>query len=336
MLDNPYKPSQVNLQLFYGKDRMKTAKDIAADLALYGESSALVGGRRMGKSTLLFKIKEELSSYKTILPYYVDVQARTELKSSDSSFAWLGTYAGLNNSGYADFGRCLRTKWMRDGGCSRIVFLIDEFDLFGTYDWHGHFFDNLRSLLTNNPEAREYIAIVVAGPKKLESLLVEGDGSPLGSALSWRYLALLDEEDSNRLVNEPTNGAVTREGQAGIFQKTGGHPYFIQSLMYRLHGVTPDQFLLQLTQAEKDFLNRHEGTLRGWWENQLNSDERAVFSLLLANGELSKRELKTSLPEVAMSDALRVLSYNGFIRIGGDESFGVVSSMLKQWVSNNS
>jgi hypothetical protein len=332
---NPYKPFHVNLDMFYGKDRMKLAKDIARDLAEYSESTAVVGGQRMGKTTLLYKIKKELSARKDVLSYYVNGQARTELDGSDASFAWLGTYAGVNNAGYADFGRAIKAKWIRDGAYSKIVFLIDEFDAFGTYSWHRHFFDNLRSLLSNNLELRDNIAVVVAGPKRLERLLLGGEGSPLGNVLSWRYLGLLDEEDTKRLVNDPTNGEVSQDDQRVVFRKTGGQPFFVQALMSKVFDVTPEQFQRELNAAEKDFLNRHDGTFRLWWENHLSQEEREVFSMIDSKGSISKDELKKVLPSVMVTNAVRILSYMGFIRPMDENSFCVAGSILKEWVAQN-
>jgi hypothetical protein len=332
---NPYQPFHVNLDLFYGKDRMKLAKDIARDLAVYGESSAVVGGQRMGKTTLLYRIKKELSDRKDVLSYYVNGQARTELDSSDASFAWLGTYAGVNNSGYADFGRAIKAKWIREGAYQRVVFLIDEFDAFGAYSWHRHFFDNLRSLLSNNLELRDNIAVVVAGPKRLERLLLGGEGSPLGNVLSWRYLGLLDEEDTKRLVNDPTNGEVSQDDQRAVFRKTGGQPFFVQSLMSKVFDVTPSQFLQELNSAEKDFLNRHEGTLRHWWENHLSQEEREVFCMINSKGVISREALKEGLPGVTVTSAVRVLSYMGFVRLLDPNSFCVAGSILKDWIAQN-
>lgn len=330
--ENPYKPRQVDLKLFFGKDRAKLVKEICNDLRTYCESSAVVGGQRMGKTTLLMKIKEELSDKGKVQCFYVDAQSRPQLGDSNAAFAWLGSHAGMGNSGYTDFGRVLKTTWVSDRGYSKVVFLIDEFDAFGAYEWHRHFFDNLRSLLVNNMEIRDRLGVVVAGPRKLESLLLGGEGSPLGNILSWRYLALLDEEDSKQLVSVPTDANVPEDVQELVFDKTGGQPYFIQYLMSKAYDGNPDETRPKLNRAEADFIGKNEQTFRLWWDNHLEANERAVFSLLLQSGSLSKSAIRKELPGLAVKDVLRTLSYIGFVKSVGEE-YAVAGSILRKWAS---
>jgi hypothetical protein len=74
---NPYHWDQVNLKLFYGRHQL--AIDIIADLNR-SHSNAVVGGRKIGKTTLLRKIENDLtlatrSSLATgllTLPVYID------------------------------------------------------------------------------------------------------------------------------------------------------------------------------------------------------------------------------------------------------------------------
>lgn len=335
MDNNPYDPRQINLNLFFGKDRLKAVKEICRDLTVYCESSAVVAGQRMGKTTLLNKIRAELSSKAGVRCFYVDAQSRPLLNSSNDAFVWLGSYAGAGNSGYEDFARSLKTKIVRDAACSKIVFLIDEFDAFGIYEWHRHFFDNLRALLANNQELRGHLAIVIAGARRLENLLLGGEGSPLGNILSWRYLHLFDEEDSGLLVDDPTNGSLPPEIRKLVWEKTGGQPYFIQFLMSKLYGNFPEPVIPKLERAENDLLEKHEGTFKLWWDKHLSENEQKVFLMLMEEGNLSKNDIKKRLPNVGVANALKILSYMGFIRSPKEGNYIPAGLIITKWVEEN-
>ena len=83
----------------------------------------------------------------------------------------------------------------------RVVVLIDEIQPVLRSPWGRGFCDNLRQLLTNEPDISSYLDVVIAGAKEMVEIAVD-IGSPLANVLSWKHLELFSYSETSALVSK--------------------------------------------------------------------------------------------------------------------------------------
>jgi hypothetical protein len=187
--------------MFFGRREIR--QEVLAGVR-QGASFAIIGGTRIGKTSLMFQIRqvllEELKgtqstvigpvflsthefprlSQSSIYRRIVD-EFRTTLAISGSDEDWKRGVRlfdkDLNEDEAFDaFRQALETIFQTRDADRRIVVMIDEVDELRRYEWSHSFFNNLRHLISQTT-AGERIAIVIAGTLAIRSLY-EVAGSP--------------------------------------------------------------------------------------------------------------------------------------------------------------
>lgn len=337
MMDNPYHWLKINPHLFYGIDRIKMIADIR-DRLVKGESFAVVGGRRLGKTTFLRRLEQEIKQHSPyLLAVYIDAQAMPYVENSDEAFNWIRTYIGreigLDLEGADRFGEWI-TRLVENTHRLRLVLIIDEFDAFSEYAWCHTFFDNLRALIHNTPGVSDRLCVVLAGVRILHTLLIR-QGSPLANVLSWKYLSLFNEEDTKRLVNEPTQGRFPPELSEIVWRNTGGHPFLIQFLMHHLCASrTETAFDEVLNQAERRFREEHDIIFKQWWFDHIGERERKIYRAIARGMTIEEIAQRLGYKPGDVQESLKVLSYIGLVR-KADGDYNLIGLIFNKWLQEN-
>jgi hypothetical protein len=358
---NPYDPHRVDISLFYGRNQLLS--DLKSDVTA-GRSCAVVGGRRIGKSTVLRKLEQILTQALTtnlhdglmIIPIYLDLLSIPIAESSrpiyaailSSMFACLTGLRLLNPRYGADMTRLAQfpgeesrvfkeilVGWLEilPPTCLvRFAVLFDEVEPIARSSWGNGFFSNWRSLLNNTPELYRNVCAVFAGAKEMNALC-EDVGSPLANVLVWRALTLFDWTDTYRLIQEPTGRRVRDHLVRKLFVLTGGHPFLVQFLMQRIcehDGSCTQQVVDDATGA---FLSSHTHVFSNWVSHFDHADRSAYVFLASKLRPQAKRELIQLVGDVAATNALSVLCHTGVAskRVSRTEVYRVQGTLFRDW-----
>lgn len=345
---NPYNWQRVNPDLFYGRT------DLASDLVrrlVNGQSFGITGGRRMGKTTLLRCVERDLFSYANeakrggllVVPIYVETQVFSSLHSSDSMYqgiasrlsTQLGQALGVAQANQEQVTASNFTDYLQSvinaitDYRAQMIFLFDEVEPIIKSDWGRAFFAHWRSLLHNRPDLSLYISAVFAGAS--EMLEIARDiGSPLGNILVWRELELFSQEDTAKLMREPSGHNWSDTFVVDLFELTGGHPYLIQYVMQIVcdHDVSEANQALEL--AKTQFLREQRVLFQSWWDRFDNSTH-AIYARVVEPGSLSIKTIISGFGHVT-NRRLSILAHTGVIRVDWQtDSVNVGGALFKEW-----
>lgn len=356
---NPYRWDQINLNLFYGRHEL--AAEILTDLR-ENHSNAVVGGRKIGKTTLLRKIERELAAAITsvpagslTLPVYVDIlklprpltpravyvdivrQVEQSLKNhgllKNAHRSQVSLFEELPREEIRVFAQILTDLVERMGGriFLRLAILFDEIEPIAKSDWAEGFFSNWRHLLSNEPDLSQHISVVLSGAKEM-SVIARDVSSPLANILSWRELSLFSRQETERLVHEPTGGHLSASIARAIFNLTGGHPFLIQYLMHHVCRYDTVEAKWRLEEARQKFLADQSFQFRNWFDKFSDDDRRVYAHLLSKRYGVPKREIVHLVGDVAANNSLAVLCNTGvIIRLSHREQYKIAGAMFRDW-----
>jgi hypothetical protein len=360
-ISNPYDPHRVDISLFYGRDQLLL--DLSSDVNA-GRSCAIVGGRRIGKSTLLRKLENSLTeqlptsahSGFVVIPVYVDILSITSGQSPRPVYAAIlsGVFAGLARlklighehrddmtllaQSPGEESRIFKevlVRWLAvvSQVCFvRIAVLFDEVEPITRSEWGNGFFSNWRSLLNNSPEIYHNICAVFAGAKEMNALC-EDVGSPLANILVWRTLSLFHWIDTYHLIQEPAGRRMSDRLARKIFVVTGGHPFLIQFLMQRICGQSRICTEEVVDDAARYFLSSHTQVFANWVSNFEEADRTAYVFLARKVRPQAKRDLVQLLGDTAANDALSLLCHTGVATKGRkhSEHYRARGTLFRDW-----
>jgi AAA+ ATPase superfamily predicted ATPase len=309
----------------------------------------------MGKTSLLTQIAQELKQkyvsveedYHFAIPVYIDM-----LDLSDATLqVFLGEVAGamrtyLQNTSLSNLISDHADKKLRSIKTAsgphyalinaiqslkeeilptqlRVVVLIDNL-------WRAQqekitlLYTSLRAL-HNEPTLEHILAYVITGDyRELGETL--SPGSPLENILLYQQLHVFSQEESMKLINEPTGSKIPYEVARRVYQETGGHPFLLQYLMSELceHADWTQLTKENVDEAIEKF-HKERRDFERWWGNFNREDWRVydalcqvdhasvddLNKLLNAHSDDGKR-LEVKKPKII--DALRILTTNGLIR----------------------
>ncbi len=325
-MNNPYIWNSVSTSLFFGRDAL--LNEILSGLpggvrCSYG----VTGGRRMGKSTLLRAIEEDLTnslllwreSGLVVVPIYLD--GLTFDRPIDPNALWkriikeisvaLGDIKFYDVRDFADFVSTCRTLLDRSELAVRVVVLVDEIEPILVCNWADGFFANWRALLSNIPEVSESFAAVFAGAREL-GRLQQDMGSPLMDVLEWRSLRNLSFSDTCRLMEEPVGRTFSDAFKARVFEHTGGQPMLVQ---YVMHHVVARNVFDQVDDVDKianQFISSRGWQFGDWWNKNCSSSARRVYRRLGdINNATSLRDLVLEFGIGPANEGVEVLQHVG-------------------------
>jgi hypothetical protein len=268
-------------RMFYGRER-ETATVLQT---IQTNSVALLGSRRIGKTSLIRRLQQELGKAR-FQPYFGDCQTvRTWSDFADlASRNWqVDLPADFKPSHLASM-----VAQLKERGDGQVIIILDEIDQL--IDWDQHhatdsvpeaFFRACRSL--SQERAAHF---VFSGERRIASRLWDPQ-SPHWNFCREVQLTQLDQTDAISLLVEPLramNIEIIRpvEFESQAWTRTSGHPQIVQFLgdrLIRLLDARPDRRNLQL-QAEDvvaitETFEFAEHYLSTYW-GQATQYERAV------------------------------------------------------------
>lgn len=262
-----------------------------------GESAAVSGMPRIGKSSLLLKI-EDPATQKAYLGEEMASNlycSYLNLQGIRSDYAvvnfWEEALEPLEESEHPDVVR--RWEQARDGRYGqrhltrlfdtlgrhhlRLLLLLDEFDqLFHQNGFQiGEFFGNLRTVISTGA-----LALVLSSRMKIADMNREADGfqgaagSPFFNTLIDVWLRPFDHESVKQLQRD-----VPPALHRFTTQIAGTHPYLLQGILATLaeHEYNPDP--ANLAAVADEFYSRVSHVFKDWWKAIDNGTRNLVIRL---------------------------------------------------------
>ncbi len=355
--DAPYRYDQPvdDPDLFVG--RWDTVRDIAAR-ARRGESFAVLGGTRIGKTSLFEQVRRtlaqrpETAAGRVVVPVFLSAQQFGRLSRSAIFAAVLDelgtrldgdTAKGLGRAvgelrrgdvaedfAFDHFVAALKRAMAHDDSFQLFI-LLDEVDELRQHDWSKHFFTNHRFLISQS-DLRQRVNVMIAGT--LSSVdLWNTAGSPFYNVVTLVEMGLVDDDALRELIRVGFPEGLPAQLEADVLRDVGGHPYLTQYVLSRLweHPGEPGGDTVE--RIGQQFLRERRGDFQRWW-NACNDDARRLFAEVVASRALFK---KHTAIEVFAGDVDRVeraldqLLVNGLVREMAPNRFEAGSRLFAQW-----
>jgi energy-coupling factor transporter ATP-binding protein EcfA2 len=352
---NPYIWQRVNPETFVGRENV--LNDICGDLT-GGKSVGLVGGRKIGKTTLIRKLQAllaERSKNAGVVPVYLDVLGVPSPFNQPAFYHALVSEIGSGIASAADRlgGACCDFPHRETGidygsfkmGLSKLlqdialkkgyklVIMIDEVEPIIASEWGPGFFSNWRSLISNTPEISPHVSVLFSGAKEM-STLAEDVGSPLANVLTVRSLGPLTWRALRQLALEPTKGHLPISVAREVFRASGGHPFLAQYLLHHICEFDLSESSARLAEACDRFLNSDAGQFVNWWRRHFSRDERTVYINLKQSG------VRMDLSDVAVLiggekavDGVETLNNFGVVRTTPKNLLHLNGTLFLEWVT---
>ena len=343
-------------EMFYG--RRQQVKDIIKEFRegndRNGKSYAIIGGRRIGKTSILLEIERQINALPAeqntspkLVPIYLDLVDIQPQKPGDFFKAII---AQLNaqklqgitnlhmrtddedndiNKVFDDFTTQIKEQVVAKMKDIRIVILADEVEFLFRHNWTREFAGKLSHLISIG-ELRKNVVIAMTGVTNLYQELKDL-GSPLALAVDKIILNVFDEEETQKLIDEPTNGMLPTKLRDEIVQKTGRHPFLIQYIMANLdEPPTPEKLhriIASFPEKREDFRI---------WQGSFDALERKILTyLIVKNAPVPHQELlrhfrEDDIETMNIVDAIQKLSYTGIVK-KTDKGYETNIPMFTEW-----
>lgn len=358
---NPYNYNlPVEPEMFFG--RQKDIDTLIHHLTtMPGNPIALIGGRRMGKTSLLEMILQRLERFAEestrgllLVPIFLDLTG--EGVDSPVSFFRLvseETYAVLVNlldkpldapplslkppaRAFEDLlKQWNRTTMMQQGCRLRLILLLDECEEIVTQPWAAELYGALRFLLIGR-STRLLFKVVMAGSHRFLTQ-VSQRGSPLRNVLTYHTLRVLNPHATSQLITQPTSGILADETVQAVAQQSGGHPFLTQYLMHHLWGAelelaTPEtvqRVVARFPRQRTDFWD---------WINGLDESRLRLYRYLAENqAPITEDDIRAALtpPLSNLPHALSALCYHGVVSHQDEKYYQIAGHMFHDWFIAN-
>jgi len=297
--------------------------------AATAESVGIIGGRRIGKTSLLLEIKKRIElvggrigvAPNQTIPVYVDFQEdvpssrrtffqsvfRNLVQQTESTGALLALpeTALFANQDEDDAVRDFKDSFLmliNHGSVKptqRFAILMDEMDVLISKGWVLEILANLRHILSAS-SVQNRLVVVLAGSEILH-LELQNKASPLHNILrATLQLRVLAEPEVDELI-ALSSVPVSKEQRAEILRLTGGHPMLVQYLLRRLNEDQPSS----LGDAAKQFSNERDD-FRTWTKHHFSQTAIEVFSVLASEHRLLSLRYVVAKLEKMISDGHQI------------------------------
>ncbi len=306
MLKNPFwHGTPVTLERFIGRE--EKLRTIANRIST-GQSVALSGSPRSGKTSLLYYLMEEENQVKLyggdadkLIFSYLDITSQDS--QLDRTKFWraalmpLSEYIQENADTTTTLAQAYHTCLENDFGTfvlervftqlrrmnKRLVLMIDGFDFLLQYQELKNsveFFGGLRSVASQSHGA---LAVVIAIDLSVTQLTEKvqdftRSGSPYFNFMDEVILGAFSQTEIDKLLAQADDD-FTIENKALIQEMAGGHPYLLQIMASCLLEV---DVALRPQQAIKDFYLKVGDVLNEIWNGWQPHTQQAVMSVTLA------------------------------------------------------
>lgn len=348
---NPYDWQRINPNLFYGRvDQLNNL----LDRLVKGQSFGLAGGRRMGKTTLLRRLEQDLFSFAQqakksslfVVPVYLDIPVLSASKTANTLYQGIlqqvinqinqlepNLISQQSEITAFNFSNQLQTilNILAKNHRPQIIFLFDEIEPIVNAEWGNGFFAQWRSLLHNTPNLSPYISALFTGASELFSI-AHDIGSPLGNILVWQELVLFSQNNTALLMREPSQYNWPDDFVADVFNVTGGHPWLIQYVMQIVSNNTIENAPQTLQEAKVQFLKEQNISFENWW-HKFDHLTQIIYAQLVQQGPLSRQEILAGYHNTSRANrGLSILAHTGVIKIDEEtDTVTVAGFLFKTW-----
>jgi hypothetical protein len=346
--------------MFFGR---RALRQEILDGVRQGASFAIIGGTRLGKTSLLFQVRQALleqlkAPQNTVIgPVFLSThelpplsqciiyrriieEFRVTLGIPGSDDEWRRGVALFDQSlpedrAFSAFQQALELVLLREFD-RRIVIMIDEVDELRRYDWSHFFFNNLRHLISQTT-AGERIAIVIAGTLAIRSLY-QVAGSPFLNVIhGTKSLELLSRAETEELVGRPIGHQLDAPVVSSIFLETGGHPFLTQYLMKHLCSQHSGNLSAVSEEHVQSIVEKYfdERTDFQNWVTDFTDTERQAYRLIATGiqGATRAELVRTLNDPKRVDDAIRMLIHIGVVREErpNNNRYLVGGNMFRRW-----
>ena len=256
IVENPYDWSVPNEKVFIDVsidgialvERMRRALEST-------KSFALCGGTGMGKTTVLYVLKDQIKSTENVdqvmryVPVYVDVvelQRRSGRFSQES--VWAAVFNALSDSVSSSETR--QAPQSADGFLkavrqlvleapilnrliSKFVIMLDNVRPIIDSSWGNEFFGIWHSWLGHRTEETARFCLVCTGAREMFRLKIDAD-SPIAGRLKWIDLKSLSYAETVELISIRSGVDWSDGFKRNAYAATGGQPKLLQYVMQEL------------------------------------------------------------------------------------------------------
>lgn len=350
-------------------NRQREIRRLVGRILNNGQSSAIIGEPRSGKTSLLDYLKASENSdalygkeKEKLLFSYVDSMALGNSFSPAEFWQYiLEPVEKTMGKGISPLSEAYRTCIKENCGNfvlerlfgqlflteKRLILLLDEFDAFLNNDiFHqSEFYGGLRSLASRS----KGLVVVIASRQSLSDLNhgtqeFNRTGSPYFNFLDEIPLRPFTKKATEKLLNL-ANGKFTPKDQEFIIRLAGGHPYFLQTAAFELWECYEDEELETEKErwkvAGENFYARARQTLINIWQLWSPAMKKAfgIIALdemprLLGEKDFHIPNLLKKLPDY--SSELKTLKRRGFIKEDKDLQSGycVTAEVMLSFVAD--
>ena len=323
-------------------------------------STILIGGRKIGKTSLLFKIRDQILSSPICLdssraiPIYISLQS---LDIIGSHFLFQAIIVELvsqlkllfgitfpigelsEREPYRSFMQIMTfitTECHSKLGKIRFALLLDEAERLLGHSWTTDVISNLRDLINTSP-LNSFFVLVITGFREFHDYAIseeDGIGSILGNAAYWTHLGVLSKDDASDLISKPINGKITPEIIDLVYEESGGHPAVTQFIMQQaLEGgsreITKDLIMSICRNARKKI------RIFSSWLSKFDEKDRLTYLLITqSKGNITYKDILKNKPKEInpsqIQESLDFLCYSGVICQEND-NYTVAGCLFRDW-----
>lgn len=322
-IENPYQSDLPAERWFVGRARELNEAVTSVRSGRHG-LRAFMGGRGMGKSSLLGAVERQLRSDEGLVVHRVDRPSRDPRVLSQGIAARLG----LDD---ADDLPARLGEHLRQPASKRLCLLIDEVEtLLDTQDGQD-FVENLRTVYEQAPRR---LSVFIFGGVRLRVLLTS-NASPFLRTAKFHVLRGFEHTEVGQLMRAPLALDIDDATVELVWEHTNGHPLLVQRVMESAtdraiaHGVAvPERIRAALGELETDSV-----LFPVWWEN-LTGEGQRVFRRLVSQPVPVSDDTAARVLGDRPFEWIEVLESTGVAR-RGDRTTAPRGEQFRQWFTSN-
>ncbi len=344
--DNPFIPNQpASLAHFIG--RREELQRIREEI--HQQHFLLFGPRRIGKTSLLFQIMEELQG--SCIPVYISLQqfSKRDGESLFDEFIYKITRvlmerdilnaSGLNTTEdrISEIIRCLHEK--------RLALLIDEMDVGKEVENFDVFIERMRAVIQPVKCIR---TVFSSGPFIYRDLV--SPRSPLYNMVSQIPLSRFSDDEAKNLLRLAEDRDIVFEEEVieECLKWTGGLPLYLQIMGDRLYQLLKDRNAAErratrqiIEKIKQEMINNVFEWQRFW--NMFDHMEKTILAIC-AHEEgppdipfvknKIERFTRERLPFTRVREKLTNLVWHGLLDNSGNGEYGFTARLVHDWLKN--
>lgn len=348
-------------RMFFGREQVLDAIIEERAKSPHGLSTIVIGGRKIGKTSLLNQIEGRILAQPTcpdgtkLVPTYLTLQGFEKLEPT-------GFYSHIvalivkcvqeqygvqvdnlspsnGHDAYQHF--CVQLGDVLDCcaetvGTVRFVILLDEADRLLDQTWTNDVISNLRHLI-NTSHLKDYVILVITGFRELHDFTlteIDGIGSPLGSDVRWTALGVLSKDELQALVSVPIDGKIQPDAIEQVYSASGGHAWVAQYLMHESFRLASEQITAEHIRQASNKFNEEVRVFDSWYGKFTELDQQVYRTVACAQGPLLVREVQekinNGIEPGTVKDSLDFLSYAGVVAKNEDR-YCVSVQLFRDW-----